>query len=251
MKRKLLITLCLLLTLFVGSVVAQRVRKHGGLVDITSAGPVVISSRSGQAITLTGATAHVGASTFSSTVGIAGKATFTADPANTTNTNASVVVNPATIASNEFLLSVLNNGSNRFTVDAEGDTTTAGNASITGTLTVGGNALVVPKKYVALLSQSGTSAPVATVLENSLGGTVVWSRAGEGEYKATLAGAFPAGKTVLLAQPGGDYNLIDAGFINYFYWLSANELEIVVRNNEAANSDGELKSAAVEIRVYP
>ena len=29
--------------------------------------------------------------------------------------------------------------------------------------------------YTALLTQSGTDAPVATVLENTLGGTVTWS----------------------------------------------------------------------------
>jgi len=52
--------------------------------------------------------------------------------------------------------------------------------------------------YVALLSQSGTDAPVATVLENSLGGTVVWTRANIGEYTATLASAFTANKTMVL-----------------------------------------------------
>ena len=33
-----------------------------------------------------------------------------------------------------------------------------------------------PKVYRALLSQTGTAAPTATVLENTLGGTVVWTR---------------------------------------------------------------------------
>ena len=35
---------------------------------------------------------------------------------------------------------------------------------------------VIPYKvYTALLTQTGTNAPVATVLENTLGGTPVWS----------------------------------------------------------------------------
>lgn len=49
--------------------------------------------------------------------------------------------------------------------------------------------------YTALLSQESTDAPVATVLENTLGGTVVWSRAGVGDYWATSAGLFTEGKT--------------------------------------------------------
>lgn len=47
------------------------------------------------------------------------------------------------------------------------------------------------KRYVALLTQSGTDAPVATVLENSLGGTLAWTYTGAGLYTGTLAGAFP------------------------------------------------------------
>ena len=34
------------------------------------------------------------------------------------------------------------------------------------------------KRYVALLAQSDEDAPVVTVLENTLGGTIAWTRAG-------------------------------------------------------------------------
>ncbi len=50
------------------------------------------------------------------------------------------------------------------------------------------------KVYRALLTQSGGHAPTATVLENTLGGTVVWTYSNEGIYVGTLAGAFPEGK---------------------------------------------------------
>jgi len=53
------------------------------------------------------------------------------------------------------------------------------------------------KVYRALLTQSGTDAPVATVLENTLGGTVVWTYSDTGIYTATLVGAFTASKTCL------------------------------------------------------
>ncbi len=52
------------------------------------------------------------------------------------------------------------------------------------------------KAYVASITQSGTSAPVATVLQsNLLQGTPVWSRVSAGIYRATLTGAFLEAKT--------------------------------------------------------
>ncbi len=57
------------------------------------------------------------------------------------------------------------------------------------------------KVYRALLTQSGTDAPVATVLENTLGGTVVWTWNSAGSYVGTLAGAFPFGNTVVQINP--------------------------------------------------
>lgn len=41
------------------------------------------------------------------------------------------------------------------------------------------------KVYTALLSQTGTSAPIATVLENTLGATITWSYQNTGNYIAT------------------------------------------------------------------
>lgn len=55
----------------------------------------------------------------------------------------------------------------------------------------------IPKVYRALLTQAGTAAPAATVLENGLGGTVAWTRTGVGVYVGTLAGAFTADRTFL------------------------------------------------------
>lgn len=61
-----------------------------------------------------------------------------------------------------------------------------------------------PKKvYKALITQSGTSAPTVTVIENTLGGTVVWARTGTGVYTGTLVGAFTANKTWAIVQSDG------------------------------------------------
>jgi len=51
------------------------------------------------------------------------------------------------------------------------------------------------KIYSALLTQTGISDPVATVLENTIG-NVVWTRIGVGQYLGTLVGAFTNGKTI-------------------------------------------------------
>jgi hypothetical protein len=45
------------------------------------------------------------------------------------------------------------------------------------------------KEYVALLTQTGTNAPVATIRTNTLG-NVVWTRSGVGSYVGTLANSF-------------------------------------------------------------
>jgi hypothetical protein len=52
------------------------------------------------------------------------------------------------------------------------------------------------KAYVASISQTGTDAPVATVLYNNLPlGTPVWTRVSAGIYRATLTGSFLEAKT--------------------------------------------------------
>lgn len=51
------------------------------------------------------------------------------------------------------------------------------------------------KVYTALLSQTGTNAPIATVLENTLGGNIVWTRIDEGIYIGTLSNSFIENKT--------------------------------------------------------
>ena len=46
--------------------------------------------------------------------------------------------------------------------------------------------------YTALLTQTGNTpadAPVATILQNTTGGTITWTRTSTGEYTATIANA--------------------------------------------------------------
>jgi len=101
------------------------------------------------------------------------------------------------------------------------------------------------KKYVALLTQTGTSAPTATVLENTLGGTVVWTRTSTGEYKGTLTGAFTTNKT-FFPQP----SISLASYILAAV-LNTNELTISSRNTSGVSTDALLTNSTIEIRVYP
>ena len=105
------------------------------------------------------------------------------------------------------------------------------------------------KIYRALLTQSGTDAPVATVLENSLGGTIVLSYSNAGEYDLTLAGAFPAGKcfpSVLGAVSNDDPSNLTTTQI---YRVSDNVIR--VRMIDPGETPANLHDFGIQILVYP
>ena len=157
---------------------------------------------------------------------------------------------------------------NRLTRPCPGSTTPAtvsiavgGNIAITpcasGTVTINGTRIPQGVKvYRALLTQDATDAPVVTVLENSLGGTVVWTRASAGFYKGTLAGAFPLSKTQTFIS---QYSPSTAGDFSLFeFWGNddAGDVRVTTRDvdltaNTATLTDGMLARASVKILVYP
>lgn len=100
------------------------------------------------------------------------------------------------------------------------------------------------KTYVALLTQTNTSAPTATILENTLGGTITWSYLNPGQYQGTLTGAFTLNKTVVfLTGPQGQAGIMGAA-------QSLNSVSISVRAITGGGTDGILLNAPIEIRVY-
>lgn len=98
--------------------------------------------------------------------------------------------------------------------------------------------------YTALLTQSGTDDPVPTVLENTLGGTVVWSRNGEGDYVGTLAGAFTVNKTWSIIQ-----NNVGA-VVDYVIFNQDVNVVFLGTNSNDLPADDKLFGTCVEIRVY-
>jgi hypothetical protein len=107
---------------------------------------------------------------------------------------------------------------------------------------------VAVKTYRALVTQSSTTAPTATVLENSLGGAVVWARGSTGTYTATLAAAFTADKTFVMSS--GSTGAITAVKDVVTARTSA---DVITVNTGAAGTaaDGILSAYAIEILVYP
>ena len=105
------------------------------------------------------------------------------------------------------------------------------------------------KAYVALLTQSGENAPTAIVLENTLGGNIVWSRDNEGSYIATLNGAFVEDKTFTLINATEDGE--DLGTDAAWSKRGSNNT-VLVRTGRSLTqaSDNRLQKTSFEIRVY-
>lgn len=93
------------------------------------------------------------------------------------------------------------------------------------------------KVYTALISQTGTNAPVATVLENTLGGTVTFVYSNIGNYGADLIGAFTANKTAVIISNGAAITVASARG-------NTDRVSINTVN------DSEIINATIEIRVY-
>jgi hypothetical protein len=104
------------------------------------------------------------------------------------------------------------------------------------------------KVYSALLTQTGTSDPVATVLENTLDGVPIWTRDSIGIYVATLASAFTADKTWLSITP--NWTVGDSGGTPKVERGSSNDIQVVSYATDQSGIDGLFSNTPIEIRVY-
>lgn len=102
----------------------------------------------------------------------------------------------------------------------------------------------IESEYRATLTQTGTNAPTATeATTNTLNG-IVWTRAAQGIYSGTLAGAFPVNKTWL------DIQAIDTNVNNLsFNRLSENQVQIVTRNLSFTAVDDVLTDTQIQITI--
>lgn len=101
------------------------------------------------------------------------------------------------------------------------------------------------KIYNALLSQSGTSDPTATVLGGNQVGAIVWTRAGLGAYTGTLSGAFTTAKTFILVGQNAD------GITANCFRSDANTVTLKTYLTSTGGSTDVFTDLSLEIRVYP
>lgn len=99
------------------------------------------------------------------------------------------------------------------------------------------------KVYTALLTQTGTNAPVAIVLENTIG-NIIWTRYVTGSYEAKLAGAFVTNKTVIF---NGNALYNNAATVTYGGGTVVLDVRSFTTNTPV---DGAVSGMPIEIRVY-
>lgn len=128
------------------------------------------------------------------------------------------------------------------------DTTKIATRYYSGSLTGGARSTI----YRALLTQSGTSAPTATVLANTLGGTVVWSYVDVGTYLGTLTGAF-AGDVICAPNLGIDNNGYGLSRPYTVYKDSDDAIGVSTYSDYSGTGSNDVLNGAayIEIRVYP
>ena len=122
--------------------------------------------------------------------------------------------------------------------------------NLTVTNTFNGRAVsdILPtyKKYIALITQSSTSAPTVIELENTIG-PIVWTRISTGVYEGTLTGAFTLDKT---------YTTLNQVYTNSIALVYRKDIDVIkiettnLHSPTAAHHDTHLIKNTLEIRVY-
>jgi hypothetical protein len=117
------------------------------------------------------------------------------------------------------------------------------------------------KVYTALLNQSGTAAPVATVLQNTLESIPVWTRSSAGSYYAALpdSASFTVRACAIIGSVSS-FNGITGRGDAALVVNDESELQPIIlavktfdisQTGDIVSSDNILVDTLVEIRVYP
>jgi len=111
---------------------------------------------------------------------------------------------------------------------------------------MGGGTTPAYKVYTAILSQAGLNAPKPKVLENTLGGTIVWTRNSIGVYTGTSSNLFVENKTICFTTFGNFASDPRTAAASY-------TTDSTVTLNTVLPTDGPydvFSSLSIEIRVY-
>ena len=99
--------------------------------------------------------------------------------------------------------------------------------------------------YTALIDQAGTAAPTATVLQNTTGGTITWSRTSAGVYAAVISGTtYPVNKTAVFLGNTNAHNTISAKA------TTTTKVGFEQIRNADDTSVDTLSTVSIEIRIY-
>jgi len=160
----------------------------------------------------------------------------------TTNNTDALILGSGNVVGDGLKALVVGDG---LSIENDGIATT--NLTVTNTLNGRTVSDILPtyKKYVALISQSSTSAPTVHELENTIG-PIVWTRSAVGNYLGTLTGAFTANKTYAMISNVEPNGIVRIGTGLNFISIITTDLH----NPTAALHDSHLKNNTLEIRVY-
>lgn len=98
------------------------------------------------------------------------------------------------------------------------------------------------KVYTALLTQTGTDAPVANVLENTFNEIFTWTRDGVGIYTVNKLTGFPTNTAIYCITDHLNSIFNNANVVSNAILLNVYEL--------VAGADNSLYNTFIEIRVY-
>jgi len=106
------------------------------------------------------------------------------------------------------------------------------------------------KVYTALLTQSGTNAPVAVVLQNTLNGNIVWTRIDKGIYIGTLLNSFINNKTGVIINNTAYASDNQITTVDVLTTSTVNIQTSYTTNGVFGLEDGCMYNNLIEIRVY-
>ncbi len=102
--------------------------------------------------------------------------------------------------------------------------------------------------YSALITQTGTSAPTAIVLKNTIPGTMTWSYASIGQYQLRNSGTpFTANKVQVFVNRGQEVNSSEP-----IRWVYQNTSDIFLKTQNISGfpANALITNGSIEIRIY-
>lgn len=108
------------------------------------------------------------------------------------------------------------------------------------------------KVYTALLTQEGTDAPVATVLENTLGSDIIYVRNEAGLYTISTNSIFVQNKTFFSIVSSVNGGVVSSkSYIGVFMdTLTTSSVDFTTLDDQNNHFDEILLNTPIEIRVY-